>query len=276
MRWLHLAALAGMSFVSAEGQNRDHKHFAMERVDGNAMDVSYEPPHAPDRAARAAFRPRIGVVDDRVDREKAAPNPKDHAAENHKVEQKKEINWGARLQHAVEHMVNDAKDKHKEDAAAHRAGDHVKDKADHHGAANAKHQAAGAHHDANEPAKDPYHQAYNMNGLLQHGAAASPQEGSPAKVQHFAMRPATDVTSCVATITTTVTLQQSTATVTVQRTTTTTTTSSTAPTSYTTSALPAACTGTAALCPCAGGYQCLYMGNCEWECLATATASPTS
>ena len=256
--------------MSAEGQDINHRPFAMERVDGNAMDVSYERAHAPNRAVRAPFRPRIGVVDDRMEREKVAPKheaaakPNHHAEEQHQAAHKEKPNWGARPQHAGEHMVNGAKEEHKGAAAEHRAGNHAQGKPDHHQPANAKHPVAGAHHEANKPGKDQHHQVYNMNGLLQHEAAVSPQEGSPVKVQHFAMRPAGDPSSCVATITTTVTLQQSTATVTVT------------PTSYTTSALPAACTGTAAQCPCASDYQCLYIGNCEWECLASATASPTS
>jgi hypothetical protein len=112
----------------------------MERVDGNAMDISGEPAHAPGRAARAAFRPRIGVVDNQMDLEKIAPKhkaaaPKQHAAEQHQDEHKKEVDGAAKMQHAVEHVVNDAKEKHKEAAAGHRASDHANGKANYHEAA---------------------------------------------------------------------------------------------------------------------------------------------
>jgi hypothetical protein len=45
------------------------------------------------------------------------------------------------------------------------------------------------------------------------------------------------------------------------------------PSVYTTSAPQSACTTTAANCPCAQGYQCNYLGDCEWKCVASPTPS---
>jgi hypothetical protein len=144
-------------------------------------------------------------------REKISPKHKaaalkHHVAGQHQAERKKGVSSCERLPHAVEHMVNEAKEKHKEAATEHRAGEHAKGKANHREVVNVKHQAQGALHDVRKPAKDQ-HELYNMNGLLQHDAAASPQEGSPAKFQRFAMCSAGDISSCVAVITSTVTLR---------------------------------------------------------------------
>ena len=352
MRLLHLVALLGIYSASAERQHLDPKRFALEHIDGNSYDVIYKPlaeaERAPEAEARAAFRPKIGVVKDAFDLERLRMKPKDDAQRHHKHDtmanekpgseehaadrdhaqskgknkhaaehqlepnkhadskaknkhagkdhaaDSKHANSNAKNEHVVEHDASNAKAKHKE-AAAHHAADlkgAAEHKIKHAEAINANngvnHPALAPHDAAKKPAHEDGHRVFNFNQHL--APAASPQEGQQPKA-HFFARPVGDPSSsCPATITSTVTLPPQTATVTVTRTTTTstttTTTSSSTPTSsmsitsapqtYTTSARPSACTGTSAQCPCASGYSCLLVSECEWECVATASATPTA
>ena len=173
-----------------------------------------------------------------------------HAAQNAAKHKAAAVHHDASREHA---HVEKPKAKHPENMDAHH---------------EIKHAAVPVHHEAKKPVQNNGHEAINLNHHI--AAAASPQEVEPMNLVN--LRPArVPASSCEATVTTTVTLQQSTATVTVSRT----SSITSPPASYTTTAHPAGCTGTSAQCPCASGYQCVYVSECEWECLATATPAPT-
>ncbi|KAK3701052.1 hypothetical protein LTR37_015614 [Vermiconidia calcicola] len=263
MRLLQFAALVGI-YTSASAQNLGFgaAPIAIENVEGvfNAPRAA-EPVHGGVRGANADFHPRIGVVQDRAGRVKGVDDrrrpwnddrrkPNRPAAGKHDDDNR---NRPAAEKNADSKLRNKHAYKYEPERPAHRAQANAKhnkrpDNDDRKRVAAAQHEKA--HNDnvwnaqnhkiaanlapaaKNRPAAI---QNADSNRVAQIGAfydAADAQESSPEL--GFRQRAPGDPTSCVATITETVSLAPPTATVTVTPTRTTTTTSTTTTSTSTT------------------------------------------
>ncbi|KAK3712562.1 hypothetical protein LTR37_009005 [Vermiconidia calcicola] len=319
MRLFQLAALVGI-YTSASAQNLGFgaAPIAIENVEGvfNAPRAA-EPVHGGVRGANADFHPRIGVVQDRAGRVKGVDDrrrpwnddrrkPNRPAAWKHNDDDDSKLRNKHAPQPAADRKVHY---KYEPERPAHRAQANARpnnrpdnndrkqaaqhEKAHNDNIWNAQNHKINANlapaNAKNRPAAIQNADSYRIAQVGGFYNDAADAQESPSELG-FRQRAPGDPTSCVATVTETVTLAPPTATVTVTPTQTTTTTSTTttstssssssmeittAPTStYTTSLRPSACTGTSAQCPCASGYECRLVGECEWECLGVGEPTP--